>query len=475
MNAEFDQDRSIEISGAEKQPFALDGYKYTQQDLDGFMGKISSATSIRTEEYYNSLREGGGKAFGLQVCQEVAKKFHDREYRLRIPYWEIVKDLQSVELDSWRYILRSSAPTEDWLDSRSGTLQSFDLTDTTGITSFEYQREKHSLPNIPYVIQTKMDGLGMVIDVGYSPVSGRIVSRVACGNKRRSDFGYTYLTSATNDSEASVAIWDAQIGEFVTPGRSFHSEPEFIKSSTPGNNFIQPLYQALVELGIDFGVQLEIIMDPDRPNILQLVQIRPTPGQIYHKISTAVDQNEVGTKQQIALSAIVNGAFRHIGEPVMFERGDIDNNFKRSQLKQRIARGKVGIYLKRGGSWGNFIVKPDHASTIFLGGYMSGCDIQLTPGAISPNTKHGDITVSRDVKDKYNELDTQCGMVSLREPEIQEIKKQVETGGGKIEIVSDGLIASVSVVKLPEEISATPPPIIQQNVTESTCYNGSTE
>lgn len=431
--------------------FALNKWGYTRVDVTSLIDRISQADVRTKEELELALREGGGKAFGLKICEQIASNFAFMPYKMVVPKWKIVKDIKTAKLE-FGFILRSSAETEDWLDGRSGTLRSFSG-NSSDVLAFNFLKREKKLPENPFLLQTYERGWGLVVDIGYSALLDKVLVRIAAGNERfisglmyRGERGT--FTSATKDTEASLGVWEAETGAPVLPTRNFGHKSIHPDNREYYNVIARPLYNAVRRTGIDFGVQLELIEHPDRSFVLQLVQIRPTPTKVYQPISIVRSSTEEHSLREriIARSSVVNGAFDVTGEAFFFGEKGIGDNFGMGRLENsRLMGGKVGIYDSSSGDDPAYTLQYHMAAPVYFGGYLAGSDVQLTPVAIRPNTHHGSMTNPSEYDQVYNLLDQHCGMVSLRATEIDRIKAIAEQSGKplRLRVVSDGLLAQV--------------------------------
>ncbi len=433
--------------------FALDKWGYAPTDVNSLMSRVSSDDLDLKEELEITLQAGGGKAFGLKICELVASNFFHLPHRMIVPKWDVLKDIRLIE-HNFGSVLRSSAPLEDWLNSDSGVLPSF-THDLLDIAKFNWLKRENALPDVPYIKQEHREGLGLVLDVGYSHLERKILMRIAAGNERFPDGlpstrQHGIFTSATNDTEASAGVWDAETGEPVLPTRNFGHRSLNKENAVYYNILARPLLKALRKTGIDFGVQMEIIEHPDQGSVLNIVQIRPTPARVCRPIFDSKSPFQQEKEKIIARSAIVNGVFDITGEVLFFGNDGIKNNYEsRRWGKERLMEGKIGIYDETTGKDYACNLQYSMAAEVYYGGYLAGCDAQLTPVAIRPNTHHGSMSNPPHLEEVYQLLDQNCGMVSLRSSEIDKIQALAKQSDKplKLRIVSDGLIAQVRTIK----------------------------
>lgn len=446
----------------QRQPFSLDSWGYTKRELSSFMTRISKGDIRLSRKLRHTLEGGGGKAFGLDVCELISSNFQkDVVLSLTVPSWKVINDIDTYERTKGDYdkIIRSSSPEEDWLDERSGVLESFNFfSDHSSWARFQYFQKNHELPDCPYVIQEGMRGCGMVCDIGYSEILGRVVVKFAYGNRRRpAEFPNAKgaYTSATDDTEAAVGIWDAETGLPLIPSRNFGHESFHPDNIMYRNDFARRLYNAVEKTGIQCGVQLEMVADPDRPNKISLVQVRPSPRRTRHMIEnpSSGGRGEWLSQEFVYQSPIVNARFDSSGSPSIISLAKIDANCESGRnyrkgisTRARHSSGSVGIFESMSGL--DVSLKYMYAADIFYGAYLNGSDAQITPSSIRPNTWHGIIQIPPEFRDIYAELDEKCGMISLRRDEVKALIEAVKQHpGASIRAVSDGLVGMVGLVK----------------------------
>lgn len=410
----------------------------------------------RLEEAYAS---GGGKAFGLVVSECIAKNFGAMPYQLQVPKWEVIRDVNEVNPNDHKdSILRTSDREEDWIDPRSGVGESFNFSDFQGRGYFLDVKKKKKLSAEPFVLQKVKAGYGLVVDIGHSPTLGKLIVRIASGNYRRdyilgqmASFVGGEFTSATDDVESSVGVWEAHNGHPVLPTASFGHPSLFKDEQSFMNTLVQPLFEAVQKTGIDFGVQLELIVHPSEPFTISLVQTRPSPQKMYQSIPVGGTEKKRQKEELVASSARVNGAFDVTGEVITFGDNEVlwglgyDTSSRGQEMEsiEKIGRGKIGIWGR-----GSINEARSRAASSYLGAYIQGSDVELTPKAIRPNSHHGAMSYANheDVS-RYDFLDKNCGMVSLGEEQIEKLWQLAKKGPIKLRVASDGLIAQVYLIE----------------------------
>lgn len=461
------------VKDQESKPnFALDKWEYGKKEsVTAFVDTISQRDPAVKAELEAAFNEGGGKAFGLKVCEMVTRNFSDPESgsTLTVPEWKILSNIANVDPANYEgKILRSSTDDEDWIDPKSGVHSSYKLPKDSSMLAKD--KEKGTLFEGHYIEQPLQEGFGLVVDVGYSRLLGRPVVKISSGNIR-GDHSQQF-TSAVSDTEAAVGVWDSK-GETVLPTRNYNHDSLFGDNQNFTNIFAGKLYDALSKTGIDFGVQMEMVVNPNNPKDFHLIQLRPSPENMTKTIKSESDESarkkELGIEGQrpklTLKSASVNGRFNIISDSsvirdVPYVRGlsGITTSFWDGKMSpdllekfdsRREKRGEITLYDRRDRTSKNYETEG------LLGSYLSGADVLITPTPIKPNNNHGAMA---NMDRAYGLLDN-CGMVSVTDQQHQQLES-ILTGGkqsselkdnvktGKImQVASDGLIAEISVWK----------------------------
>jgi hypothetical protein len=452
-----------------KPDFALDKWEYSKEDsVSSFIDRVSRAKPEAKADLEAALHDGGGKAFGLKICEMVAHNFHDPAFSLTVPEWKIVSDINSVDPAEHKgEILRSSTEDEDWKNPASGVHSSYKFPDgdltpkgyrkDSDLKKFSEDKKKGVLFNGHYIEQSLREGCGLVVDVGYSKIAGRPLVKISSGTLRGDET--RKFTSAVNDTEASVGIWDFE-GNEILPIRDYHSESPLDKNTS--GNFARSLAEAINKTNIDFGVQMELVINPKNPRDFQLIQLRPSPENMTRTIgnqdSEPLQEKELGIEEQVPelvlKSASVNGRFSIIagsslvrdtpymdGLTTLISPGEKErtiNAFQERFKARKEKKGNIAIYSPTTDSrkyynTGNLIA-------VYLG---KGADAIITPTPIKPNNNHGDVYgMDRRVYDLMDD----CCMISVTDSQIWELNKYSEKGR-KMQVISDGLIAEIRVIK----------------------------
>ncbi len=407
------------------------------------------------ERYWQTiLKTMGGKGLGLEICEHMA--IIDKSGRLSVPKWEQWDESKYKEIDLWRIrserdgnglLLRSSAPQEDWLDSASGTF------DTKRLQAM-YGGNLPKLEPIPYIVQERKVGYGLVVDIVYSDLLKRNVVKIASGTGMSG--------SATNNNEAHVAVFDFENGDLLDIRDSFKNGSEekslFTDQRIVNTDFPKDLANTLVEIvrkmRINFGVQLEMKIDPRNLEEWNLLQIRPTPGSMRGDVN--FEQKDCGQKK--FETCVVSGVF------------DISAPF-RIMKREGIQEGlEVGIGAGGGGLEEEDLnrYRPRSETQPFIAvfdpevrmdqrtapsniaeAYLRGAEAQVLCSPIKPVASHG-----AQISGNFDNLNTTCnraiessGFLSLGRDKMDELieilvdKKESVSG----RVVSDGVVGSVIV------------------------------
>ncbi|TAL50652.1 hypothetical protein EPN81_02210 [Patescibacteria group bacterium] len=231
-----------------------------------------------------TLRLHGGKTLGLRVCERVAES----SPHLHIPPWTTLPAGFHLSTDSiekfqdWikgrngPFKVRSSSRTEDWLSGVSGALQSRTVYDPQRVLN--HAQEVSQLRD-PVVVQKFVDGIGLVVDIAYSQIMRQPIVRISTGRELKLSSGNRFFSSSTWDHEGRHEVLDPLNGEPLLE----RCTGELFDGSCLGfplSDLACELWQRIQDLGITFGVQLELVIHPDTPQEWSLVQIRPSPNRV---------------------------------------------------------------------------------------------------------------------------------------------------------------------------------------------------
>lgn len=336
-------------------------YENAAAEREELLARLSKHLDHETIARLRAETHFGGKAFGLAIAQEVAKRSTGNGISITVPPWAGFSPLPPTKVPSgiinrfraWRRsskpaeptiastikhatfprIIRSSGLTEDWGSGESGEHTSFPPRERA---SFEELLEKFSADHskMPYVIQEYYPGIGIVVDIAWSQLLGRPVARIAWGRAIYDVFGNRNFSSATWDYEGPQGLMCCTTSQMLVPLTSAQPpdcEPEY--SAT----LLHTLYTSLKSLDLTFGVQLELIVHPSRPGRFHLVQIRPSP--------TMVRPNDEATYPPRAGRCVlttpsVSGAFDVHGPVRVIERTESEHTYG-AVIRQAKEAGKA--------------------------------------------------------------------------------------------------------------------------------------
>lgn len=383
------------------------------------------------------LRAEGGKALGLRVCEQlVAGSSH-----LHVPPWlALTPDdilLEKVELESWarehgvrRFKVRSSARSEDWLSGNSGEQQSRTVQDPARI--YAHAREISRLRD-PVIVQSFVEGIGVVVDIAHSPILGQTIVRVSTGREQRLPRGERLFTSATNDHEGRHEVIDPQTGQALTErviGTLF--EGSCLHLDLPA--LAQELWNRVLAHGINFGIQLELVIHPDTPEIWWLVQIRPSPNQIrYSNLSLSPLPGALVTTPAINRSFAVT---------------QMAETTTRTIAKWVLTAAVAGVDEAKG-SWGEFLPKgilvwardpaQNFGQLMYEAAHRAGAILQVTRCVTAINTTHGQILLSPGYP-------TQASFIALPDRTHAMVVERLKAQPQRMSAISDGLVGQLAFI-----------------------------
>ncbi len=477
----------------EQPEFSLHGWAYDQAALNRLTDTLEGKKPGVRSRLEQALKEGGGKAYGLIICELIAEEYRAEGRTVSVPAWKMIPNYaeQQVHIDDEfstkqdrdsdgfrrsKVILRSSAPDEDWLSEKSGVLRSY--------ADHHDLKQAGPLPEVPFVLQELVRGYGAVIDVGYSQLRHEIVVHAALGNQRGEDD----FTSAVSDPEASVALFNEQ-GDSIIPARAYRGVRSFFKNGDqPHNDLLPGIAQKVRNLGIDFGIQIEAVIDRKDPNKVHIIQIRPTPERLRKSAVQNVDtsvESQAGQGEILVQTAITSGVFditaeakfhlenqirelTDLGTPLtrltenmrdheyFAERArargeatthhEVELNELRAKLEaqtQTIPKEMaIGFFNAIRSGVDDERLDLYNTPRVYGGAYLSGYRVLINPEQITPATKHGSLSIVSPQMTEY--LVGQCGMLSIPKEQIAAIQeKYASSTGAKLRVVSDGLVGQV--------------------------------
>ncbi|HVY72933.1 MAG TPA: hypothetical protein VG984_02710 [Candidatus Paceibacterota bacterium] len=394
--------------------FDTNGWVYDRSSMDRFQRVLAKHAGVSfASAAYSQFHNHGGKAFGLRLCQEMADRVGRDPFS--VPDWTGMTGQAGwldERMDMARVIVRSSSPTEDWLDGRAGVEES---------KIHLISESLRTTPNIDHhnggVLQDAVDGIGYVVDIGYSELLGRAIVRVARGNPSRVHGGFVY-TSATWDHESTVGIYELD-GAAIVP----------LQADKNGSvaNLVKILVSSVQGLGIDFGVQLELIHHPEYPpTSWKLVQIRPSPAAVRYD----------GTPLRVSGTPLeITGKVARCGSI----EGDLivlDERYRSVDMKK--LGGKVVVWDCRQARVPYDILNVSHAGAV----------AQVCNGNMICNSSHGTFGPAGSLSMNMYEEASRSSLLVARSrggPDRKSWVDEIHRKGAikRLEVVSDGLVGEI--------------------------------
>lgn len=429
------------------QRFDPNGWLYTHTSPLRLVGRLPGTHFDRASrtEFVEALRHGGGKAFGLSLCQKLAEK----DVRLRVPPWIWLRPSQQRDpavlhsigerlciSEDELVILRSSDFTEDWMLTESGEHES----KRTSLKRAPELISHMSLRNMPHVVQAFKPGIGIVVDIAYSQLLQAPVIRVATGREFNLIESAQRFSSATNDHEGVIALYSILGKPILTPQHGLLYNKSVL--SLPLQEVAQTLAALLIRSGIRFGVQVELVVHPEKPDEWWLVQIRPTPGRV-RPIKTL---GPLPKGDLIVSSAAVSGSYLHTDKARLMN----DDDYKWLLMVFAYASETEGLRdgILRFGDHGIILWhKRPHADwgvsqMLMLHSY--GVVGQITTGPMTTNSTHG--TLQRRIERVEIERDQllhRSALLGLHDQAHGVLSEHLKSGSKTLTLVSDGIVGQV--------------------------------
>lgn len=414
-----------------------------------------------------AMRRYGGKAYGLVVCEALCAGFNavSKHMRLQVPPWFPLSrnDLRSFRA-SWhterqeafvraarkdasqRYALRSSAYEEDWQDGDSGRYRS-DFMSAGSLLSPDWIDERAIASHqTPVVVQAEVKGIGVVIDIVWSELFGRVVARVAWGRGYVDD---QRGTSPTWDSEALMAVFDPKTGKTLLPFFSLADRGK----TRPGERAVllaQGIYRVLQQWGWNFGVQLELIVNPYG---VHLVQIRPSPALMQgHREMPEIDSRDL----LLFTSPRVNRAYSVSAGAVAIHYSFCSSEYEDGEARAlnfergRETDAKAGPFDGNVGYWFQRPTK-GHSGREIWGVMALGAVAQIAPSVFC-NTTH-DYPFQDHESEKIYRRDVQKRSALMGFHPSNQAMSWWDAYGlfskhrGSVRVVSDGVVGRVYLVR----------------------------
>ena len=339
-------------------------------------------------------------------------------------------------------IIRTSNIDEDWIDPRCGVGDSVkfetrgDIYDFVGILKILDEKIENGEK---CVIQPLYDGLGYVADVAYSEVLKRPVVHIARGGSYEN--GYT---SATEDLDASHYICDLESGELIAPA----GEEVFFGKSCKR---ILKILQKAAKIGFRFGFQVEINIHPRNPDVIRLLQFRPSPDRLRPQEDLLVPEAVPSV-----ISTRVSGCGRFRGETLKRQQRF---SMKKNRYEEECLDAFISAYFDKpkstsGHDFTNRLVPWDirnvsfvNQRKMFVGAAFLGASVQISTGATFHANRHGGFYGYKDYEREaiFKAMDS-CLYVGLNSGEFNSIYGRPGSRSEEefeLEVVSDGLVAAI--------------------------------
>ncbi|NQV90220.1 hypothetical protein HQ487_02325 [Candidatus Uhrbacteria bacterium] len=426
--------------------FSTDGWVYDQQNpaivLDQLPGEL--VDNLGTRSLIDKLYLEGGKALGLSICDRLARGSN----HLCVPSWISLpsttpwhnptpKFTDWIQVEESRIKVRSSTFWEDWLSGNSGEQHSRTILHTSRVMNHarEISNGRH-----PVVLQKFIDGIGIVVDIAFSQILKRPIIRISTGREELRTDGIRTFTSATRDHEGRHEVIDPISGTFLLD----HCAGELFTGSCltfPLLRLAQELWEHVNALGISFGVQLELIIHPDTPEVWHLVQIRPSPNHV--RCHGAPIQS---LKNTLVTTPAVNRAFLCKGTACLTSTdiarwllyaGSGGIEYAVNQTNTRFNPEQILF-------WQND-PHPDYGSFMIRAAFQAGAVIQITRRVIAISTTHSGINVHALMPD-FDTGISGGGIIAIPDNVHQYIVRKLLARTRTIHAISDGLVGQIALI-----------------------------
>lgn len=386
----------------------------------------------------SAVHEGGGKAVGLALCEQLAQKLTSKKLNISVPTWTTLSSaafkamIESMDRKLIGHIIRSSAVDEDWLNGESGCHKSFPIPSFLNLLGIE----SNQITAKDYIKQKYQPGYGLVIDVAFSRLDGEVLVRIASGLKRfiAEDISRPYYTSATADSEASVKVFDSKKSEMLCQSECGHRDSVFSVIDNEGwNDFSLSLLNSLQSLGINFSVQLECIVDPSSPDKIFLVQLRPSPTGAFYKEAFPPLNSEIYFE-----SGVFNRPFStdfqklSVIEEIHFSSYLFDSQVELSGPVAVLDPTQIESSMMRSAN----------AAEAYTWLSNIGYKTIITPFALNPSFRHDKFEENHS-GELFRKLTERCNIIFLPANVINEVVALSKDGLNEIAVQADGIIGRV--------------------------------
>ncbi len=463
---------------SDHRPFDPLAYDYTPEAQEVLIERIETSNPILGERLRKS-RVGGGKAFGLTLCEDIARRIKaDQRFsvELDVPRWEMFepgalatpheesakrswlerllgrtspqpKISTKRRVASWGIfspILRSSAPDEDWLNGESGVAESYP---PNCFYTWQETVEKFTstYPGQPFVVQRYHEGVGIVVDIAWSRLLKRVIARVAWG---RQGFyaGQITFSSATWDSQGPQGIFCPLSGKEICP---LQSSLPLCTEPHSSAQLAQALYQAVLDMNIRIGLQFELVAD-HRSRYFHLVQVRPSPLRVRPPEGYV---DTIPTQPPLLISPSVSRAFS-VEAPAMIARMRSGNHGQENLRTLANAQGRAveDVVKNRIVVWDDHFNK--HCAEDDLGYTEAHGAVGQIAISIINSTSHGN--PSRDYPKQHEQrkklyqtlcaIGTNLQRIRLPSSKMEahhDIVERIAAHPGSVLIISDGLVGAI--------------------------------
>ena len=388
----------------------------------------------------STVSESGGKGLGLKICELMAQGSDT----LVVSPWISLSIRDQFRQDNpttgaWiarrpGYVhVRSSARSEDWIDGAAGR-----HTSSRSSPEDVYQTAQTvSRWRAPVVVQEHVVGIGIVVDIAHSHILNQTIIRVATGREVVSPLNSNRtFSSATWDHEGRHELFDPQTGQQITETRT---GTLFVRSclDLPLQDLVAELWQRVRDLGIDFGVQLELVIHPDIPRVWNLVQIRPSPNRVrVGSVQVASLTNPVTT------TCIVSSAFNTSEMARLITRDDnaflmeagFDPESPDSDPGNRFDGTPTLVWEK----------DPHTDLGLFQirAAFSAGIVLQVTRKVLMINTTHCDII--RRNEGEQSQVLQENGVIAVAGDVHAQIVAALRDGPRMLHAVSDGIVGQIA-------------------------------
>jgi hypothetical protein len=445
--------------------FDPDGWPYDHVALMRLISKLTTQTPQiprpSAERMHDMAFLCGGKAFGLSMCDLIAP--HARA--LTVPAWVPLSSLQqaymatglgSIDLPrafrSGRLIVRSSDIEEDWLSEESGMNESR----SCDVTDLRERIAQSSRRGQPVVVQERVEGIGIVVDIAWSALLGNAVVRVKTGRDARTPDGRPFYTSATADKEGVVGLFAADTNERLLP--LHHGKLLGDKAlALPLQRIARTLVRVISRVGIDFGVQLELIVHPEHPDRWHLVQVRPSPDAVR-----GYRRGPSPTTTIVTTTPVVSHAFNVTAEVVHLRHEDAAvamavassvpgsrAGWSREGFLARLRSRERAAIERLVGKMVLWEYAPSDYYTLEVLSVLTQLGVvgHISNGILLINTTHGSINPSNPDRERtWNRVNATSAVLGINPEAFEILRKLSHHARATIRMISDGLVGQIFMV-----------------------------